>query len=257
MSTVVFPTIDTPIPDRFTLNESGPRNHFSYFGRTFFSELYAEIANSNAIQNPRYFLHGPLGVGKSHLLAALVSCLREKGEIIIYVPDCYQLLLSPSSRFMISTIIRAYKDCRSIHNQHRLKKHLETYFPTINLSQEPALGPKFTDQQLAEQLVNLCWDAGRDSKGLKYIFVIDQANALDPAYQAGEHDRVSEEKKRVVRKLLDEMGSSHIKLESSTANYKAGRYDELRSVSEKRLVMLDGLTEVRMQPNIRKPRLFN
>ncbi|KAF8430900.1 hypothetical protein BGX38DRAFT_1230439 [Terfezia claveryi] len=39
-----------------------------------------------------YFLHGTVGAGKSHLLAAITCLLIKEGHKVVYLPDCRSLL---------------------------------------------------------------------------------------------------------------------------------------------------------------------
>ena len=72
---------------------------------------------------------------------------------------------------------------------------------------------------------------------------MDQANALD--HNVHLDDRISNEKKMEVRKLLDGMTSNHLKISSPTANYRAAKHDELRDTAESRLTLNHGLNDVR------------
>lgn len=67
--------------------------------------------------------------------------------------------------------------------------------------------------------------------GETIIFAVDRANVLDHNVYLG--DRIGNEKKEV-RKLLDGMASNHLKIASSTANYRAAMHDELRDTPEAR-----------------------
>jgi hypothetical protein len=43
------------------------------------------------------FLRGLSAVAKSHLLAALMLCLRYQGKTVVYIPDCGNLIMCPVS----------------------------------------------------------------------------------------------------------------------------------------------------------------
>ena len=55
--------------------------------------LHQAVSATNLMQNNRLYLHGTLGAGKSHVIAAL-ECLIRKAHptiSIIYIPDCHEL----------------------------------------------------------------------------------------------------------------------------------------------------------------------
>ncbi|KAF8458181.1 hypothetical protein BGX38DRAFT_1326580 [Terfezia claveryi] len=79
--------------------------------------------------------------------------------------------------------------------------------------------------------------------GITIIFVIDQANVLDHDVHVDDH--ISNQKKIEARRLLDGIASQHMKVSSSTANYHAARYDELRETAESRLTLNHGLNDVK------------
>ena len=79
------------VPHRFQLDY---RHHFKFTGRSIFSTVYDMAKQMNTKQQKRLHIHGTLGAGKSYLLAALGSLLWKEGVRVVYVPDCYELLMS-------------------------------------------------------------------------------------------------------------------------------------------------------------------
>jgi len=59
----------------------------------------------NAMQNNRLHLHGALRAGKSYLLARLVSQLKREGMRVVYLPDCYELLLCDACPVFTTLVI--------------------------------------------------------------------------------------------------------------------------------------------------------
>ena len=57
-------------------------------------------------------------------------------------------------------------------------------------------------------------------------------------------DRISNKKKTEARRLLDGIASNHMKISSSTANYRAAIHDQLRETAETRLTLYHGLNDV-------------
>jgi len=177
----------------------------------------------NRRANPRYFFHGTLGAGKSHLLAALACLLMREGRIVVYVPDCSELLADPKEYFR--TALEFAYDSRE-HARSQLK----------------GLRREEVDELVAlERLKHFCRLAATPSK--QALFIVDQANALDDETILGSQ-QFSNDKKKQVRTLLDASTASHLKLESSTANYKHAWGNSRRQTSEKRIGLYCGLDEV-------------
>ena len=209
------------VPARFKLDD---KRCFEFYGRSKFRELYEAAHSMNCDQNPRYFFHGTLGAGKSHLLAALACLLMREGKIVVYVPDCSELLGNPLEYFR--TALEFAYDSRE-----RVRIILK------------ALRQEVVEEHIAlERLSDFC------NQRLKLdtaFFIVDQANAFDDDTVPGSH-RFSNKKKQI-RNLLDASSAKHLKLESSSANYKHASTDLLRETSEKRIGLYHGLDEVSRQ----------
>lgn len=91
---IPWPSPLPPPRDRFvtSCSEDGVTN-FEYMGRSMFKEVLKEVTGS-WVTKPynKLYLYGPSGVGKSHLLAAIVLCLTRQGKRVVYIPDCRALL---------------------------------------------------------------------------------------------------------------------------------------------------------------------
>lgn len=180
----------------------------------------------NAIQDNRLHLHGTLGTGKSHLLAALVCQLQREGMRVVYVPDCYELLLcEPPALYIIPSLYSAFYQDPVLGE--RVKELTQSFFEEGH-----------TQEDLERGMIMFCNLAAQVGRAI--LWVIDQANALDD----GELDRVSNLKKMQTRRLLDGLSSKHMKVASSTANYSAAKYDETRATSEARFNLYLGLDDV-------------
>ncbi|KAF8446750.1 hypothetical protein BGX38DRAFT_1270908 [Terfezia claveryi] len=67
----------------------------------------------NTKQQNRVHIHGTLGVGKSYLLAALVSLLWKEGVRVVYVLDCYELcMFEPPVSYLISSLATSF--CKDV-----------------------------------------------------------------------------------------------------------------------------------------------
>lgn len=220
---VPFP-FQGPVPNRFKVNED---LDFKFFGRSFFKSLYSSVTAMDVVTNRRLYLHGTLGSGKSHMIAALAATLRRESPkmLVCYIPDCYELLMAhPPAEYIIRALYSTF--CED--EDEDIKDHLMSLLSGNHISPE--------DQE--NRLRSFCAQVAYLGKTI--LFIIDQANALDDA----DDDRVSNKKKEKVRTLLDGISHQHIKLESSTANYRAARHDTGRNIGERRLVFNGGLNDV-------------
>lgn len=180
----------------------------------------------NALQNNRLHLQGTLGSGKSYLLAGLVCQLQREGMRVVYLPDCYELLLcEPSVLYILPSLYCAfYQDPVLGRN---VKELTQSFFEKGR-----------TWRDLEREMVMFCNLAAQVERHI--LWVVDQANALDD----GEHDRVRNEKKMQTCRLLDGLSSKHMKLECSTGNYSAAKHDQVRATSESQISLYMGLNEV-------------
>ncbi|KAF8417640.1 hypothetical protein EV426DRAFT_622182 [Tirmania nivea] len=198
---------------RFPLDQHGM---FQYYGREKFKELYLMIQKRNFQQTRMYYLHGTLGAGKSHLLAALTCLLIKEGHKVVYLPDCRALLRDPFSY---------------IRGALRLTFHDHTQRATF-----------LDDCETLQQLERFCYEA---SSEFRLLFIIDQANALYPEEEGA--DQFSLTAKHNTRTLLDKITSQHLKLESSSGNYQHTLFDIYRATDEKRLQVYGGLSHTEIE----------
>ncbi|KAI5792571.1 hypothetical protein DFH27DRAFT_654987 [Peziza echinospora] len=219
-----FPYIGA-VPERFHLDQG---SQFEYFGRHRFAELYKIAKQMNPRQGKRVHLYGTLGSGKSHLLAALVCMLRKEGLRVVYLPDCYELLISnPPGWYVLKALYATFR--HDVDLGHYV----------FALNQERLSGDPTRLEQKILAFCNIAADLGKP-----IIFIVDQANALDDSTEG--HDRVSNDKKSSVRALLDGMSAEHMKISSSTANYLVAKHDQFRATSETRMTLDGGLDDEEM-----------
>jgi energy-coupling factor transporter ATP-binding protein EcfA2 len=197
--------------DRFDLDNEG---RFEYYGREKFRELYNAAMSMNLQGTRKYFLHGTLGAGKSHLLAALACILHKEGRKVVFLPDCREMMGN----------VFGY-----------LRSALRLAFTGDTRRDAFLAGCKDT-----QGLLDFCSAA---SSEVHLLFIVDQVNALDPTDDS--LDRFSLEMKRNVRTLLDTITSDHMKISSSSGNYVHAFHDIHRQTGEKRLHLYGGLNEVK------------
>jgi hypothetical protein len=66
---------------------------FRYMGRSKFKDVLNEVEDPRFLRGAySLYLNGPSGIGKSYILAALVCLLIRKGNYVVYIPDCGDLL---------------------------------------------------------------------------------------------------------------------------------------------------------------------
>ncbi|KAF8458180.1 hypothetical protein BGX38DRAFT_651101 [Terfezia claveryi] len=105
-----------PMPQRF--QDEGDKR-FKFRGRQTFSTLYQAFQKMNLTQNRRLHFHGSLGAGKSYLIAAMVCLLKKEGRTVVYLPDCYELLLSePPSLYVVNAL------CLTFHSDPNLRSDI-------------------------------------------------------------------------------------------------------------------------------------
>ncbi|KAJ7666416.1 hypothetical protein B0H17DRAFT_263364 [Mycena rosella] len=119
-----FPCLYHSLPShRFSFSRDLTHNRhvsFEWMGREAFPVL-AEIVSKfskDSISPSAAFLHGTIGIGKSHLLAALAVWLRRQDKIVVYIPDCEDLCQS-SVNYMISALLCAFSSQNAVSKQKR------------------------------------------------------------------------------------------------------------------------------------------
>ena len=197
-------------PTRFKLDQD---SRFSFYGREKFREVYLAVKSMGYQQTRMYFFHGTLGAGKSHLLAAPTCLLIREGAKVVYLPDCRALLRN--SLEYLRTALR------------------------LTFDEDEDASEALDDAKTIEELEEFCTDAASE---FRLLFIIDQANALDPEDEAA--DRLSLIAKRGARTLIDKITSGHLKFASSGGNYQHTWHDMYRETGEKRLRLYGGLTDV-------------
>jgi len=137
----------------------------------------------------------------------MVCLLKSERRTVVYIPDCYELLLSePPSLYVLEALSLTF--------------HSDLYLgPEIRSLARTAVMWDSDPSRLDWQVTAFCNKVS--NLGRTIVFVVDQANVLN--HNVHLDDRISNEKKMEVRKLLDGMASNHLKISSSTANYFAAR----------------------------------
>ena len=105
-----FPCIDSAPSDRFTISDDGA---FTYIDRECFSQVYEAAKALNSTAGIRQiYLKGSMGFGKSYVLAAVWSKLKEDKRVA-YILDC-ALLVSKPVRVLSSALYLAFRSDREM-----------------------------------------------------------------------------------------------------------------------------------------------
>jgi hypothetical protein len=110
--------------------------------------------------NRRNHFHGMLGAGKSHLLAALACLLRREGKLVVFIPNCNELLADPTEYFGAAL--------EAAYGGNRL------YGPKLK-----AVRLQKPDRSTVLERLTFCWEVAK--YGYPALFTVGQANALDDA----------------------------------------------------------------------------
>lgn len=89
--------------NRFHFNADG---EFRYVGRATFKKFAEEVLALNRNKSS-LFLHGHMGVGKSHMMAALACFLTRIGKLVVYISDYSAFLSDPVTATKIA-LARAF-----------------------------------------------------------------------------------------------------------------------------------------------------
>jgi hypothetical protein len=127
-----------------------------------------------------------MGYGKSHILAALACLLRRRGDRVIYLPDCRQMLVDPVL-YGKSALLCAFSD-----------QHSSTKRDTIQ------------SLSSSDEILDFCW-------GLGLYVIADQINALEE--EDRDTDKIPNTEKRSLSSLLRKLSIGNIMITCASANY--------------------------------------
>jgi hypothetical protein len=214
-----FPLLYTRLPtDRFRLKPSKElpsTSVFEFMGRESFSRLWESVGSMQlGVGFSQLFLHGSIGYGKSHILAALVCFLAGIGKRTVYLPDCRQLLAKPLP-YIQSALLCTFSDPSSSSERDKIRR-----FTT-------------TDDALA-----FC----HDLNGTHLYFITDQINAFER--EGPNKDKIPDDDKIVLRRLLEAMFLGHFSITSASANYRTAFHMRQKQDGELKLTMMGGMSEV-------------
>ncbi|KAJ7047432.1 hypothetical protein C8F04DRAFT_7686 [Mycena alexandri] len=179
----IYPTLPSDRFSFFTAGTSTAMLMFEFMPREFLQEVHQRFETLGPGETLLY-LHGPFGLGKSHLLAALAILLRRQGNHVVFLPDCGALVHSPV-RYVKSALLCTFSSDtdKIIREEIRSLESVEAI------------------QAWCESAPTLC-------------FVIDQLNFLKTGDGKGDRDQ----DKEVARRFVFALCVGHISIRSSSAN---------------------------------------
>jgi hypothetical protein len=209
-----FPSMNE-IPSRFSLLDN---SRFSYMGRECFSQVWETygIVKDNSRQRQAIYLYGSKGGGKSYILAALACLLVRTGTPVVYIPDCRAMLLDPLN-------------------------YLQTAILFAFVNSKPSC-EEILDCQNLESLTNFC--IRYELAFGQLCFIVDQLNALDPEPMG--QGEVPNKDKGLLRRLLQQISADHILITSASANHKTFQYMVQKDTGQRKVLLMGGMTSVRV-----------
>ena len=107
-----------PLSSRFHYSPENGVRTFRYMGRSVFEAVWTKATSNWYSARERYqqlYLYGLAGVGKSHLMAALVFYLVRQGHRVVYIPDCRAALANPFHYIQGALLFAFYGDSDSYY----------------------------------------------------------------------------------------------------------------------------------------------
>jgi hypothetical protein len=200
--------------ERFELVDHFPGCDFQYIGRESFDRVWKAVDQlRTTIGRSRIYIHGTMGYGKSHILAALACVLSQRGDRVVYLPDCREMLRGPLP-YLQTALLCAFAD--------------------------PSLSSQRADIRAfgsAADLAMFC----QKSPG-RWYFIVDQMNAFDE--EASNGDVISNVKKNEFNNLLMEMTVSHFTITSASANHKTAMHMQRKQTNDIKLSLMGGMSHV-------------
>ena len=130
-----YPSTVRKPPLCFDMQDVNGIRKFRYMGREILRDLVEmpkQFLDGKSTRGTYYFF-GPPGSGKSHILAALACLLLQRGETVLYIPDCAKLCDDPMQLFkeiFSFTYYERQNEIQSITNKKRLYQFALTLLDT-------------------------------------------------------------------------------------------------------------------------------
>ncbi len=182
-------------------------------GRSVF-KVVLEDATGDGFERAfrRLYLYGIAGVGKSHLLAALVFALVQNGNRVVYIPDCLAAVADPY-RYLQAALLFAYH------------------------GDDDSQGAVAGAEDIRD-LINVI----RAQPDKSLYLVVDQFNALDVDIDNTDPGKGL---KTVLYEALESIGDRQKHIFSASANVKSNQVANKKQTGNKVIRLNAGMTRVR------------
>jgi hypothetical protein len=214
--------------DRFTFAGDRLAQSFEYIGREAFKTVWNKVVQ---IQLPsvanRLYIHGTIGYGKSHILAALACFLARRKKMVVYLPDCREMLKEP-----FTYIQRALLCAVGVFDPSNLSLRVE-------IARCSSVG----------DVVKLA----RNRTHPRWFFIIDQLNAFDR--EGDNEDEIDNDSKSALFAQLMEITSNHYQITSASANKKTAKHMEQKQTGDLKMSLQGGMSEVMRMVSLLSPLL--
>ncbi|KAJ7207491.1 hypothetical protein GGX14DRAFT_635270 [Mycena pura] len=184
--TLPFPFLDySGLPSqRFKfISNSNSVLSFHFMPREFLATVYHRLTNMRVGQSSIH-LHGPMGLGKSHILAAMGILLRRQGKRVVFLPDCGKLVSDPMV-YVQSALLCTFSGNDDKEDRDQIR-HLRTL----------------------KEIQQWC----RRERAPKLYFIVDQLDALETADGKGSSDQ----EKQLAKEFISRLYLGHVCLRSSS-----------------------------------------
>jgi hypothetical protein len=128
--TLPFPFLSKMLPSEpFHPSQHHAGCDFQYMDREGFLKVWNAVQETRKpIGHRRIYIHGMIGYGKSHILAALACSLAHEGCHLVFLPECREMLQSPVTYLKTALLCGfadltsyahrvAIRSCRSIRDE--------------------------------------------------------------------------------------------------------------------------------------------
>ena len=209
---IPWPSLLPPPGGRF-MTLDGDVRKFQYMGRSQLTAVLGKATSDGFNRNAysKLYLYGPSGVGKSHILAALVVYLVQQGKRVVYIPDCRAALRDPFTWIRDALLFAFYGDDNSIR--------------------------AISEAGNTDDLISIV----RHQHNFSLFLIVDQCNAMD--YDRGNEDR-DNNRKQLLHDTLSSIGSRQKYISSASAGMQADRDVTQRQSGIEVIRFYAGMTEV-------------
>lgn len=211
---IPWPSNSPALPtDRFHFGNDSKK--IKYFGRDGLADLLTKVTKLGTFQNGKgalqIYIHGEMGIGKSHMMCAIAYHLMKEGKPVVFLADTRILIRDPFG-YLQDALLLAFSD-------------------------NPIIRAKLENiDRNQEALWKICDEINKN--GVKIWFFLDQLNSFEADL------RSSEDVRKSVRSWIDGVTSRHYLVMSSTGNCEMAHSARWTAENVEKVYMWGGLTDV-------------